>query len=223
VETPGQGFHTIFALMSTETKQSSGSPFVNVIVGIVAMVGGTYLAVNEDKLLPFQKALREGQHIEINLGMTIATIGVFLILFPVIKSFFVQPLHDAIAERNSNLERTFSEAEDLKKEMQQLRADYERRLTETEASAREQIQSQIKEAQNLRATLVDEATQKTAALVRQAEQEIAAERERLIGDLRNHVVDLALVAAEKVIRENMDNEKNRRLINDFISELEVAH
>lgn len=158
----------------------------------------------------------------INFGETVAMIGVLLILFPVIQTFYTKPLGDAIQERNNDLERTFTEAEQLRAQMTQLRSDYERRLTETEAQAREQIQSQLREAQQLRATLVDEATQKADAFLRNAQQEIAAERDRLIGDLRGQVVDLALAAAEKVVRENMDTERNRRLVEDFIATAEVA-
>lgn len=209
-------------MSSTDSKQSSGSPIVGIVVGVILMVAGTYSAAHEEQFFPFQKGLREGQHLELNLGMTIATIGVFLILFPVIKTFFLVPLQTAIQERNSNLEATFSEAEELKAEMQKMRSDYERRIATTESQAREQIQSQIKEAQNLRSTLMEEATAKTQALIAQAEQEIAAERDRLIGDLRSQVVDLALSAAEKVVRENMDTDRNRRMIEDFISRAEVA-
>lgn len=208
--------------MSTESKPS-GSPIPGILVGFALAIAGTYVAIHEDTMLPFQKGLRESQHIDINLGMTLATIGVLIAVFPIIRLFFVAPLHDAIHERNSNLEKTFTEAETLRSELDRLRTEYERRLADTEAQAREQIQSQIREAQQLRATLIDEATQRTNALVAQAEAEIAAERTRLIGDLRSYVVDLALAAAEKVVRENMDSDKNRRLIDAFIAEAEAVH
>ena len=58
--------------------------------------------------------------------------------------------------------------------------------------------------------------------IAQAQAEIASERDRLIGDLRGQVVDLALAAAEKVVRENMDTDRNRRMIEDFINRAEVA-
>ena len=41
-------------------------------------------------------------------------------------------------------------------------------------------------------------------------------------DLRLQVVDLTLAAAEKVIGENMNDERNRRLVTDFIDKVEVA-
>jgi len=203
-------------------QQKSSSPLLGIVIGAILMVAGTFVAVNypPSKVEALHKLEEAG--IPIDPGKTIATIGVFLILFPVINSFFLKPLAQAIGERNSDLERTFSEAESLRNEMTQMRSQYEQRLAQTEAEARDTIQSQIREAQQLRATLMDEATQKTDALVRQAQQEIAAERDRLITDLRVQVVDLSLAAAERVIGENMDTERNRRIVQDFINTAEAV-
>lgn len=208
--------------MSNEQK-SSGSPIVGIIIGAVLMVGGTYLSLNAKALGVggIQETL-EGQGIPLDFGKTIGTIGVFLILFPVIKSFFIKPLQDAIQERNSDLERTFTEAENLRTEMERMKSDYDRRLAESEANAREQIQSQIREAQNLRSSLMAEAATRADALVQQATAEIEAEKQKVLVELRTHVVDLALAAAEKVVSENMDSERNRRLVDDYINSVEVV-
>jgi len=208
--------------MSNEQK-SSGSPIVGIIIGAVLMVGGTYLSLNAKALGVggIQETL-EGQGIPLDFGKTIGTIGVFLILFPVIKSFFIKPLQDAIQERNSDLERTFTEAENLRTEMERMKSDYDRRLAESEANAREQSQSQIREAQNLRSSLMAEAATRADALVQQATAEIEAEKLKVLVELRTHVVDLALAAAEKVVGENMDSERNRRLVDDYINSVEVV-
>jgi F-type H+-transporting ATPase subunit b len=208
--------------MSNEQK-SSGSPIVGIIIGAVLMVGGTYLSLNAKAMGVggIQETL-EGQGIPLDFGKTIGTIGVFLILFPVIKSFFIKPLQDAIQERNSDLERTFTEAENLRTEMERMKSDYDRRLAESEANAREQIQSQIREAQNLRSSLMAEAATRADALVQQATAEIEAEKQKVLVELRTHVVDLALAAAEKVVGENMDSERNRRLVDDYINSVEVV-
>lgn len=206
--------------MSTE-KTSSGSYGIKFIAGVLLMIGGTYVALKVTPSIEALHALAE-QGIPLDPGKTLATIGVLLILFPVVESFFVIPLKNAINERNADLERTFSEAEELRSEMQQMRANYEQRLTATEAQAREQIQSQIREAQQLRQTLMAEATERADAMVERAHQEISAERDKVLTDLRMHVTDLALGAAERVIGANLDTDTNRRLVDDFISQVEVA-
>lgn len=204
--------------MSTQQK-SSGSIWTGVAIGVVLMFVGAYADKNYH---PAWVDSLAGMGLPFDPAKTVATIGVFLIVFPLIKLFFTDPLSNAIHERNSNLEHTFSEAEALRAEMTKLRNDYEQQLAAANASAREHIEAQIKEAQNLRQTLMNEAAGRADAMIERAQQEIASERERILGGLRNQVVELSLIAAEKIVGENMDTERNRRLVDEFVSGLEVA-
>jgi F-type H+-transporting ATPase subunit b len=206
--------------MTTEPKPSAGNTLVFAIVGIGLMLLGTYL-YNEKTFSAIEEPLA-ASGIPLKIGMTIATVGVFLILFKLIESFFIIPLREAIQNRTHELERTFSEVETLRSEMTAMRTDYERKLVQTEAEARERIQAQIAEAQNLRQSLMSDAGQRAEELVAKASQEIEAEKAKALVELRTYVVDIALAAAEKVVGENMDNERNRRLVSDFVQKVEVA-
>ena len=148
-------------------------------------------------------------------------IGMFLALFPLLNMFYFKPLGDAIHGRTANLEATFKEAEDLRAEMTTMRSEYEQRLVQTEASAREQIQAQIKEAQVLRDTLRSEAVQQAESLKKKAIEEIEQEKQNILTDLRFHVVNLTLTATEKLVGQSVDSETNRRLVEEFIDKVEV--
>ena len=164
----------------------------------------------------------EEQGLPVNPAITLATIGVLLITFPMIKAFYTGPLKASLDERNGNLEATFEEVESLRNEMTSMKSDYEKKLAASEAEAREKINAQIKEAQALRQSLMAEAATKSDAMIKQAQEEIAGERVKALRDIQVHVTDLALIAAEKVVGKNMDNDTNRKLVADFIKDLEVA-
>lgn len=203
--------------MSSNASKSSLPYPVMFVVGAILMVGGTWFSLKQPN--PLASLGEKG--IPIDLGSTIATVGVLLIVFPLIKLFFTDPLSQAIHERNEHLEHTFSEAENLRSEMTKMRNDYEQRLVAAEASAREHIEAQIKEAQKLRQTLMNEAATRADAMIEKAQQEIAAERAKLLADIRTQVVELSLVAAEKIVGENMDDARNRKLVTEFVDNLEV--
>ncbi len=205
--------------MSTETKSSSGSTIINIVIGAVLMIGGSWVSQNWHS--PFIENLNK-QGIPLDPGKTVSVIGVFLILFPVINFFFIKPLAEAINHRTAELEKTFGEAEELRNEMTKMKSEYEQRLAATEAEAREKIQAQIKEAQALRQTLMGEAASKADEFLKKAQEEIESEKQRVLTELRVSVVDLTLKATEKVLGENMDSEKNRRLVNEFIEKVEVT-
>lgn len=203
--------------MSKPEKPSGAKILTGIVIGAIMMGGGMYLSVNH---IPNMEAL-EKMGIPLDPGKTVAVMGVFFILFPVIHSFFLAPLGEAIYNRSSELESTFGEAESLRNEMATMKKEYEARIAASEAAAREQIQQQISEAQKLRAELMTEASQKADELVRQAREDIDSERERVVAQLRVSMVNLTMQATEKVLGENIDNERNQRLVKEFIDKVEV--
>ncbi|MCX7800198.1 MAG: F0F1 ATP synthase subunit B [Fimbriimonadales bacterium] len=213
--------------MSTPNATTpSGSPaaaLVRTVIGLAMMAGGFYLSQHAEEIpfLAFQKALGE-KGVPLDLGITTATIGVFLVLLPIIRVFYIKPLEEAILERNTQLERTFSEAEELRAEMARLRSEYEERIAQTEAEARAQIQQQIREAQQMRQQLMAEAAERAEELLARAREDIERERQKVLAELQLRVVDLSLSAAEKVVGASLDDEQNRRLVTEFIQKVEAA-
>ena len=50
-----------------------------------------------------------------------------------------------------------------------------------------------------------------------AAAEIEAEKTRAIGELRSEVADLALAAAGRVVGETMSDDRQRRLVQEFLA------
>ncbi|QYK53147.1 MAG: F0F1 ATP synthase subunit B [Fimbriimonadaceae bacterium] len=200
---------------------SAGSIVGMIILGVAAIVGGAI--IDQQKMFHGMEDSLHHMGIPLEIGKTIATIGVFLIMFKILHLFFFAPLFEAINGRTSELENTFGEAESLRNEMTQLKADYEKRISDTEASAREQIQAQIKEAQDLKKDLMADAQRKAEEYKQQAIAEIDAEKRKALVDLRIHVTNLSLQATEKILSENVDNDRNRKLIDEFLSTVEVKN
>jgi F-type H+-transporting ATPase subunit b len=199
-------------------SNSKGVPYIiKLIAGLAFMFGGFYLYVNKLGEIP---AIKE-MGLDLNLGKTLFMLGVLWIVFPAITTFYLKPLQDAIDERNNALESTFAEAEQLRTDMSKMKGDYERQLAETEAAARTQIQEEISKAQELRRNLEATAAAAAEEMKRKASAEIATERERVLTELRVKTVDLTLAATERLIGENMNDERNRKLIQEFIDKAEV--
>jgi F-type H+-transporting ATPase subunit b len=125
---------------------------------------------------------------------------------------------NAMNERNSELVRAFTESENLRKEMQQMKMDFERRIQQTEAEAREKIQESIREAQRLREQMMEEARRNADVLIAEARAASEQDRQRVISELRRQVVDLTLTATSKLVGESINPEKDRQIIEEFLSQ-----
>jgi F-type H+-transporting ATPase subunit b len=161
--------------------------------------------------------------IDLHLGETVTSIGIFLFLWGLISGIFTKPLAEAINQRTTNLEKTFAEAQDLREQMDRTREEYEARLKQTEEDARTRIQNEVKKAQELRTQIQAEANAKAEDMLRKAREEIEAERDKVMTQVRVHVANLSLLATERILGENMDNERNRRLVEEFIDKVEVPN
>jgi F-type H+-transporting ATPase subunit b len=188
--------------------------WLSVIIGLVITAVGVSVAAHWELHLPGDLTL--------HFGKTIATLGVFVAVMPIIKLFYTNPMWNAINDRNENLENTFGEAESLKQRMTDLKTSYENKLAESEAEARDKIQIALAEAQEMKARIIDEARSQAEEIKERTGEELRREREKMMIDLRSHVVDLTMTATRKVIGESMDESKQRELVERFIDTAEVG-
>lgn len=144
-----------------------------------------------------------------------------LLLLAVFKKFLFAPIQGALQSRQDEIRATYDAAESEKAQMEQLRADYERRLADIEAEARQRIQAAIKEAQVSREQILNEARERAERALSRGQEEIIREKEKAIVELRREVVDLTINAAGKLIGQSLDEASHKRLVEEFIESVEA--
>ena len=76
-----------------------------------------------------------------------------------------------------------------------------------------------KKAEKVYDEIVSEAKSEANLIIERANTEIEREKEKAAYTVRKEAVDLALEISKKIIEKNIDEERNRQLINEFISEV----
>ena len=74
-------------------------------------------------------------------------------------------------------------------------------------------------AEKMRHDMVEQTRQEQQQILERARREIETEKERAVAQLRREAVNLAIAGASKVIEENLDNARNRELVEGFLSSL----
>jgi len=65
--------------------------------------------------------------------------------------------------------------------------------------------------------IISKAGEEANKLLVRAKQDIKNEKESAIEQMRDQISDLVIKAAEKIINENLDDAKQKKIINDFLS------
>ncbi len=156
--------------------------------------------------------------IQVNLFWIIVVAANFVLFLAILTLFAWNPITRTLDDRRNKIEQGLKDAE-------QARLDLER----ASATASEQIATARREARDIldRAQRVAQETRDADIAATRAElermrvraaAEIDAEKSRAISDLRAEVADLAIGAAGRVVRESMDGERQRRLVDEFLAE-----
>jgi len=121
--------------------------------------------------------------------------------------------------RREKIKSDFDAAAKELEDAQKLRAQFDAKMAEIRNIEREKIQEAVKRGEAIASTLEEKAREKSGQFLAKAESEIEREVRAARLDLRKQTVDMAILAAEKIIKEKLDDQKHRQLIEEFITRL----
>jgi len=160
----------------------------------------------------------EGQALfQINLFWVIVSALNFILFFIIIWSFAFKPVSKMLADRKSRIEEGLKDAEQARNDRENAEAERVATLGEARREANEILTRAQKVAQETRDADIAATREELERLRVRAAAEIEAEKTRAIADVRAEVADLALLAAGKVVGETMTDERQRRLVEEFLS------
>ncbi len=129
-----------------------------------------------------------------------------------------KPITKMLDERSRKIKESMDQAEFIKQQV----AKTEQMVQEQLAQARKEGQNLVAQASQIGERLREEARQQARqdaeALITRARSEIQAEREEAIDKLRKEFVEVAILAAEKVINRALDKEAHRQIIEETLKE-----
>jgi F-type H+-transporting ATPase subunit b len=160
---------------------------------------------------------------QFSLGLFFWQLVLFIGLVLLLKKFAWGPILNSVSDREEGIKDALDQAENARKEMQNLNADNERILKE----ARAERDTLLKEAREMKETIISEAKEEAQIqankVVEQAQATIQSEKQAAITDLKNQVAELSISIAEKVVRgELSDQKKQTKLVEDLLKEVTIS-
>ncbi len=157
-----------------------------------------------------------------NVGLMVWTLLVFAIaLFILIKAVFPR-IRTALDERSRMIEESIVTAERTREEAEKILEEYRERLKEARVQAEEILQRARQTAEAHEHEAKDRGQELVAEAAKRAQRDIEAATKRALDDIRREVVDLTILATEKVTRKVLDEGDQRRLVEEALNELDLS-
>jgi F-type H+-transporting ATPase subunit b len=161
----------------------------------------------------------EAAGFQINLFWVVTQAATFLIFLVILWLVAFRRIGGVLEERRARIEQGLRDADAARVEREHAASE---RLA-TLAAAREEASEVIARAQRVAEEMREREMTATRSEIErlrdQAAADISAEKERALADVRSEVADLALAAAGRVVGETMTQERERRLVEEFLTEV----
>jgi len=157
---------------------------------------------------------------DLEFGQIVTQIIGFLLALWLLKKFAWKPLLGMLEQRRSRIKSEFADIDTKKGKMEKLVSDYEVKLKEIDSLTRARLQEAAKEGQQMASEIKENARKEASAMISRAKEELQREVNKAKVELKDEMVNMTIKVTEKMIAEKLDREKHKRLISDFIDELE---
>jgi F-type H+-transporting ATPase subunit b len=154
----------------------------------------------------------------VNLPLLVVFVINFIVLFVLLRLFLYKPVMKMLDERAKRTKDAMELAEATKKEFEQAKVEVQKQIEKGRQEAQAILTQAMQVGERLKEESRQEATKQAQAIVDRTRSELEAERDKIVGDLRREFVDISIAAAEKVIKETLDREKHRKLIEETLKE-----
>jgi F-type H+-transporting ATPase subunit b len=156
------------------------------------------------------------------LGLMIWTLVLFLFTMWVLSKLAFPRIQEALDKRAKAISESVEAAERQRKESDELLAEYRERLTEAREQADDIMARARKAAETAESEAKADGNAKREELVAAATRDIEAETRRSLQQIRKEVADLTVLATEKVTRKSLNEDDQRRLVEEALSEVDFS-
>jgi len=155
---------------------------------------------------------------QINLFQVIIAAANFVVFLAILWRFALTPISNMLSERRARIEEGLKDAEQARKDRESAETDRLAALQDARREANEILARAQKLADESRERDLAAARQEVERVRSRATADLEAEKQRAIAEIRAEVADLALRAAGRVVGETMTDDRQRRLVQEFLQE-----
>ena len=154
-------------------------------------------------------------------GLMVWTVIAFGLTFVLLRRFAFGPVQRIIDQRRDRIREALDEADKARQESRQLRELTLKERDEAKLQREQILEESRRQAQTLFEQARKRAEEDLQERLEKNQQELEAENRRIQEQIRRDVVELTLLAAEKVTGKALDSDDQRRLIDETIEELDL--
>ena len=160
--------------------------------------------------------------IQVTPGLMIWTIICFLVVLFVLKRYAFGPIQQMLDQRRERIENALKEADNARDEARNLLEEHRKLIGQAKSDAEEILSEARRVADSQRERVRQETEEDRQRRLEETRRQIDQATTQALGQIRDEVGRLSLIAAEKITRKSLDEADQKRLIDEALSEIDFS-
>lgn len=157
--------------------------------------------------------------ISINIWQIVVSLLNLVILFLLVKKFLYKPVKKMLNERQANIDKQYSDADEAKAKALEDQKNYEAKLSAASSEADGIIQSAVDTAKAREKEIIADAKQKADGIVLKAENDAKLAVLKAEDGIKKEIIDVSTLLTEKVLEREISADDHKNLIDSFIDNI----
>lgn len=157
--------------------------------------------------------------ISINLWQILASLLNLLLLFLIAKKFLYAPVRKMLDARRNAIDADYVAASEAREAALSEQREYAERLQNAKVEAEGIIHTAVETAGAREEEILSDAKRKAEGIVRQAQAQADLERRKAEAEIKDELVSMSSLLAEKMLEREVNADDHKTLIEDFIRDL----
>jgi F-type H+-transporting ATPase subunit b len=154
-------------------------------------------------------------------GTFFAELVIFVIILAIVWKFIVPPVQKVLREREAIVAGQADDSQETRAKLAEAEAEYQGALNDARSQAAQIRENARIEAQRTTDELRTEAQAESARIVAQGGQQLAAQRDAVVGELRGEIGTLAIELSEKIVSQPLAGDaRAQATVDQFLANLD---
>jgi F-type H+-transporting ATPase subunit b len=160
--------------------------------------------------------------IQVTPGLMIWTIVCFLVVLFVLKRYAFAPIQKTIDDRRERIRDAIDEADKARQEARELLEEHRKLIGQAKTESEEILADARRVAESQRERVRAETEEDRLRRLEETRRQIEQATQQALGEIREEVGRLSLLAAEKITRKSLTGADQSRLIDEALAEIDFG-
>ena len=152
----------------------------------------------------------------INWKLFLAQLVNFGIVVFILWRWIFRPVAGALESRRQKIETSIKQAEEIEQRMKKFEIEQEELMKKARAEGQKIVKKSQVAAESMEKEIVGKARQGAEKIIKSAQNQIEQDKQRALREAREELANLVVMASERIIREKLDREKDKKLIEEAV-------